>query len=185
MLEARVAGQALAVATSDGQAGELANGREIVGLHEAHRRQFRVQRGVFAADCQVALGEVQVPYLGSPAGGRAKADAAGVGEEVEHRLAGAVALHPAAGIAQVEEEQRVLAGMAAAHAVVQPPLVADQILQCGGFGLIDRVAAIDPGIALGAVVVDQQQPLAEVFIDGGGQGQQSLALQRLVETLHQ
>ncbi|MNO06950.1 hypothetical protein D3C81_2289450 [compost metagenome] len=75
--------------------------------------------------------------------------------------------------------------MAAAHAVVQPPFVADQILQCGGFGLIDRVAAIDPGIALGAVVVDQQQPLAEVFIDGGGQGQQRLALQRLVETLHQ
>ncbi|MCY1548809.1 hypothetical protein D9M68_849420 [compost metagenome] len=94
-------------------------------------------------------------------------------------------LHPAAGIAQVEEQQRVLAGMAAAYPVVQSPFVPDQVFQRGGFGLVDRVAAIDPGIALGTVVVDQQQLLAEAFVDGGGQCQQGLALQRLVKTLHQ
>ncbi|MNN65486.1 hypothetical protein D3C81_1809920 [compost metagenome] len=75
--------------------------------------------------------------------------------------------------------------MAAAYPVVQSPFVPDQVFQRGGFGLVDRVAAIDPGIALGTVVVDQQQLLAEAFVDGGGQCQQGLALQRLVKTLHQ
>ncbi|MCY1355556.1 hypothetical protein D9M68_550540 [compost metagenome] len=172
------------MATGDGQAGELADGREVVRLHEVHGRERRVQRAVLAADRQVALGEIQVPHLASAARRRTESDAAGVGEEVEHRLAGTVGLHPATGVAQVEEEQRVLAGVAATYPVVQAPFVAHQILQSGGLGLVDRVAAVDPGIALGAVVVDQQQLFAEECVHRSGQLQQGLALHWLVEALH-
>ncbi|MNE21245.1 hypothetical protein D3C80_1143960 [compost metagenome] len=173
------------MAPGDRQAGELADGREVVGGDEAHGRQFGVEAGVLAADCQIALGEVEVGDRAGPAGCGAKTDAAGVGEQVEHRLAGAMALDPATGVAQVEEQQRILAGMARAHPVVEPPFVTDQVGQRLGSGLEHRVAAVDARVALRAVVVHRQQRGGEGLLAGLQQFQQGVALERLMEALHQ
>ncbi|CAI8993122.1 hypothetical protein EMIT0P43_90029 [Pseudomonas jessenii] len=172
-------------ALADRQAGQLANGREVVGLDKFHGRQLRVELPVLPTDRQVAFGEVQVAHLACATGGGTEADTTGVGKQVEHAFVLAVILDPAAGVAQVEEQQRVLSGMATAHPIVQAPFVADQVLQGGFVGAVDDVIAIDARVAAGAVVVDQQGFKTQVLIDRFVQLQQRLALQRLVETLHQ
>jgi hypothetical protein len=110
--------------------------------------------------------------LAPPAAG-AEADPTGVGEQVQHTFVFAVVLDPAARVAQVEEQQRVLPGVASADAVVEPPLVADQILQGRFVGAVDGVFAIDTRVATGAVVVDQQQVEAQMPVDDFMQLQQA------------
>ncbi|MNF91762.1 hypothetical protein D3C84_743740 [compost metagenome] len=170
---------------ADRQPGQLANRRKIVGLDELHGRQAGIERGVFAADRQVAFGKVQVGHFAGAAGRRAEADAAGIGKQVEHRLAGTVRLDPATGVAQVEKQQRILSGMASAHAIVEAPFVADQVRQGLGLGLVDRITAIDPRVALGAVVVDQQQRRIEGLLALPGQLQQLVMVEALMKALHQ
>ncbi|MCY1540665.1 hypothetical protein D9M68_763180 [compost metagenome] len=126
------------------QPGQLADRREIIRLDELHRCQFGVERAILATDRQVAFGKIQVDYFTGVARCGAEADTAGVGEQVEHAFAGAVCLDPAAGVAQVEKQQRILPCMAAAHAVLDTPFMADQVLKGIGVGLVNRVAAIDP-----------------------------------------
>ncbi|MNC58709.1 hypothetical protein D3C75_1084590 [compost metagenome] len=94
-------------------------------------------------------------------------------------------LDPAAGVAQVEEQQWVLTGMAATDTVVQPPLMPDMVGQGRFAGLVNRVTAVDAAVALGAVVVDQQQLKAKLCFNHGVQFKQGAALKRLMETLHQ
>src|SRR5450830_949478 len=184
LFQALVAGQLLPAPLADGQAGELADGGEVVGLDEVHLRQLRIEQAVLPADRQVALGEVQVADLPGTAGRGAEADAAGVGEEVQYALAGAVLADPGAGVAQVEEQQRVLAGVTATDAVVQAAFMAHQVGEGGFVGAIDRVFTIDPRVAPGAVVVDQQSVQFQMLVDGRVQGEQVFAFQGLVEGLH-
>ncbi len=75
--------------------------------------------------------------------------------------------------------------MAAAHAVIEAPFVADQVGQGRGFGGIDRIEAIDSRVALGAVVVDQQQGFIQGDADLLVGGQQFIAPKAGVEALHQ
>ena len=75
--------------------------------------------------------------------------------------------------------------MATAHPVIQAPFLADQILQGSRLGLMQFGVAVDARMAFRAVVVDQQQGLAEPFLNLIGQLQQGVMLQRLVEALHQ
>ncbi|MNP11332.1 hypothetical protein D3C76_1035140 [compost metagenome] len=159
--------------------------REVIGLDKTHRQQLRVERAVLLAHGQVAFGKVQVAHLAGTTRCGAEADAAGIGEQVQHAFAGTVLLDPATGVAQVEEQQRVLPGMAATHPVVQTPFVTDMIGQRGFAGLIHRIAAVDAAVALGAVVVDQQQLKAKLCFNHGVQFKQGAALKRLMETLHQ
>src|SRR5471032_2390343 len=185
LLEAWIARQFLPATLSDRQARQLANRREVVGLHEFHGWQLWVEQTVFATDRQVALGEVQVAHLTRATGRRAQADAAGVGEQVEHALAGAVRLDPAAGVAQVQEQQRVLPGVAPTHAIIEAPFVANQVYQRGRLGAVHRVFTVDARVATGAVVVDQQQFQAHEQVDQLVQVQEVSCFQGLVETLHQ
>ncbi|MNN03878.1 hypothetical protein D3C81_1165870 [compost metagenome] len=175
----------MAAALADRQAGKLTDRREVIGLDKTHRQQLRVERAVLLAHGQVAFGKVQVAHLAGTTRCGAEADAAGIGEQVQHAFAGTVLLDPATGVAQVEEQQRVLPGMAATHPVVQTPFVTDMIGQRGFAGLIHRIAAVDAAVALGAVVVDQQQFLAQVRLHCRVQLQQGAGLEGLVETLHQ
>ena len=88
--------------------------------------------------------------------GRGDADAAGVGEHVEHRLAGGFLHHPAPAGTQVEEQPWVLAGMTRLKAVADTEfadlagLVRDLVL----FGL-EGVG--DARVRLAAVVPDHRQ----------------------------
>ena len=59
------------------------------------------------------------------------------------------------------------------------------VFKRGFFGAINRVFAINARVALGAIVVDQQQVKAQVTIDGVMQLQQVIALKALVKALHQ
>ena len=85
------------------KSAKLADGWEVVALDELHGRQPGIERGVLAADCQVAFGEVQVDHFTGTARRRAQANTAGIGEQVEYGFACAVGLEPAACIAQVEK----------------------------------------------------------------------------------
>ncbi|MNM36964.1 hypothetical protein D3C81_476850 [compost metagenome] len=58
-------------------------------------------------------------------------------------------------------------------------------MQRGFVGAVDSVFAVDARIATGTVVVDQQAFKTEVLVDDFVQLQQSIAFQRLMETLHQ
>ncbi|MNZ82057.1 hypothetical protein D3C78_1007440 [compost metagenome] len=75
--------------------------------------------------------------------------------------------------------------MATANPVVQTPFVADLVGKGGFVGTVNRVFTVDPRVAPGTVVIDQQQVEAQVLIDGFVQLQQRFALQRLVKALHQ
>lgn len=55
--------------------------------------------------------------------------------------------------------------MTTTYAVIQPPFAADHILQCCIVGQEQCRVAINPRIALGAVVVNQQQRLPETGFD--------------------
>jgi len=163
----------------------LANRRKVVRLHELHTRQLRVELAVFTPDRQVAFREVQIAHLTRAASGGAQAHAAGVGKQVQYAFTGAVIFDPAAGIAQIEEQQRILPGMAPANTVIEAPFVPDHVFQCCGFGSVYRVFAVDPRVAAGAVVVHEQQLQAQVLVDQLMQVQQVCGFQRLVEALHQ
>lgn len=66
LLQARIARQLLPAPMGDGQARQLANGREVIGLYKLHARQLRAELAVFTPHCQVALGKVQVAHLRAP-----------------------------------------------------------------------------------------------------------------------
>ena len=185
LLQARITRQLLAATLGDGQAGQLANRREIIRLHKLHGGQLWIEHAVLAPHRQVALGEVQVAHLTRATRRSAEAHATGVGEQVEHAFASAVFLDPATGVAQVEEQQRVLPGMPPAHAVIEAPFVAHQVFQRGRVGAVHRVFAVDARVATGAVVVHQQQFQAQELVDLLMQLQQVGAFQALVEALHQ
>ena len=73
-------------------------------------------------------------------------------------------LDPAASVAQVKKQQRVLPGMATTHAVVEAPFMTDHVGQCAGFGGIQRIAARNPRVVAGTVVVDQLQGLLQGLV---------------------
>src|SRR3990167_6296711 len=113
LLKARIVRQLLPATGVDRQAGQLANRREVVRLHKLHGLQLRIELTILATDRQVALGKIQIDDFTGSSSGRAQTYATGVGEQVKHRLTGAVRFDPAAGVAQVKKQQRVLPSMAA------------------------------------------------------------------------
>ena len=184
-MQARVGWQLLPATRGDGQASQLADGGKVIRLDELHGRKVGVQCTVLGADCQVAFGKIQVAHLAGAARRCAQAHAAGVGEQVQYAFASTVSLDPAARVAQVEKQQRVLPGMPSAHAIIQAPFVSDHVGQRRVFGTIHRVFPIDPRVAPRTIVVHQQQRRLQVLLDGAVQGQQIFACQRLMEALDQ
>ncbi|MOA38612.1 hypothetical protein D3C78_1603150 [compost metagenome] len=63
--------------------------------------------------------------------------------------------------------------------------MADQVGQRLGLGPIHRVAAVDTRVGLRTVVVRRQQFRAEKLLAGGEHLEQGVALERLMEALHQ
>ncbi|MNT53354.1 hypothetical protein D3C72_1904390 [compost metagenome] len=175
----------MAAALADRQTGKLANRGKIIGLDELHRQQLWVEGIVFLAHRQVAVGEIQIAHFTGAARRGAEADTAGIGKQVEYAFTGAVLLDPTAGVAQIEKQQWVLPGVTATNTVVQPPLMADLISQGHFAGLVYRVTPINAAIALGSVVVDQQQLKAQLRFDQCVQFNQGAGFKGLVEALHQ
>ncbi|RMM48237.1 hypothetical protein ALQ78_05776 [Pseudomonas syringae pv. aptata] len=185
LLQFHVAGQLLAAACGNGQPGQLTDCRKIIRLDELHRRQLRIERAILATHRQIAFGEVQIAHFTRATGRSTEADAAGVGEQIQHAFPGAVPLDPAAGVAQVEKQQRVLACMPAADPVIEPPFVADMIGQSRFFSLVHGVMAIHARVALRAIVIDQQGIQAQTRVGLFMQRQQGIAIQAGMKALHQ
>ncbi len=94
-------------------------------------------------------------------------------------------LDPAARVAQVQKQQRVLACMPAADPVIETPFVADMIGQSRFFSLVHGIVTIHARVALRTIVIDQQGVQAQARVDLLMQRQQGIAIQAGVETLHQ
>ena len=139
---------------------------------------------VIASATQRRAGHVQVDHpLGAAGDGRHR-EAAGVGEQVEHALAGRVVAHPAAAVAHVQEQPVVL--------------LAAQVELVGQAVLVDRpavqgLAEQEFGRAVGQVAQLQQQMTRAAVLPGRGfaharqHGAQRLQFlrRRLAEQRHQ
>ncbi|MNE61023.1 hypothetical protein D3C80_1562060 [compost metagenome] len=75
--------------------------------------------------------------------------------------------------------------MAGPDSIVEAPFLCGQVGQCSFFGTVHGIMAVNARISLGAVVVDQQGGKTQFLVDGILDGEQRIAIQRLVKTLHQ
>jgi hypothetical protein len=102
---------------------------------------------------EARFGEIHVHHMAGAGLGRRDADAAGVGEHVEHGFFGGFGHDAAARGAQVEEQPRVLAAMAGLDVVLDAQF--GKLPQGFGAGqALGRQRVADPGVGVAAVVVD-------------------------------